>query len=283
MGVTRRRFLSLCATGALAGTSYAIGVEPLWLRLERHEVALPRLDPAFDGYRIAQLSDFHVGGAVSISFLREAVDLALAQSPDLLVVTGDLLDRTAPAAALDDLRVVLEPLCAPDGVLGVMGNHDTGAYLPGREASPGAMRALDEAAKAAGLRLLHNDAHVVRRGRATLRIAGYDDRWCGRYRPDALRLGGSAPCTVALAHNPDCAPELAERGADLILCGHTHGGQVNLPLLGSPWLPVEHTEFVAGPYVVAGRRLYVNRGLGWTFRVRFGAPPEVTLHELHVA
>jgi len=58
---------------------------------------------------------------------------------------------------------------------------------------------------------------------------------------------------------------------------------VNLPLLGSPWLPVEHTEFVAGPYVVAGRRLYVNRGLGWTFRVRFGAPPEVTLHELHVA
>ena len=85
---------------------------------------------------------------------------------------------------------------------------------------------------------------------------------------------------MALSHNPDTAPSLAHRGAALILSDHTHGGQVSIPFLGPPILPVERREYAAGPYDLGATRLYVNRGIGWLVRVRMFVRPEVTLHIL---
>ena len=283
MDISRRGLLKLTARalGVLAlPTIYAVGIEPTWLRTVRHDAKIPGLDPSLDGLRIVQLSDFHIGAGVPFDYLTRAVEDAMALEPDVAVVTGDFL-HDGKVEGLQRLPALLSRLHAPLGVYGVLGNHDFGSPY-GRRSGPDvpAVARLRTALGDGGLRLLHNEATLIappRGGR--LRLAGYADLWSGAFFPDAIEFGGGIP-TVALSHNPDTAPELADRGASLILSGHTHGGQVCVPFLGPPILPVERREYAAGPYDLGATRLYVNRGVGWLSRVRLFVRPEVTLHTL---
>jgi predicted MPP superfamily phosphohydrolase len=156
--------------------------------------------------------------------------------------------------------------------LACLGNHDTGAYHAGRPVNAGALRRLLRALEGAGVDTLENESRAMVRSGARLSVGGYGDLWSGRFAPDAL----PAP-DLALSHNPDTAPRLAASGAKVILSGHTHGGQVRVPLLGAPYVPVRHKEFLAGPYRIGDTHLHVNPGLGYSYRVRFCARPEVTL------
>ena len=276
--LSRRAFLRIA--GATAGTgvltgAYAFGIEPTWLRTVRHEAPVRGLDPALDGLRIVQLSDLHAGRRVPLDYLREAVDDAMALQPDLVVLTGDFVHRGGDRESIRNVAGLVERLRAPDGVYGVFGNHDHGVYQPGGRGGDN-VRLRDELG-AAGLELLRNKAALLRGG--GLRLAGYEDLWSGAFNPAAIQRLDELP-TVALSHNPDTAPSLAHRGAALILSGHTHGGQVSIPVLGPPILPVERREYAAGPYDLGATRLYVNRGIGWLVRVRMFVRPEVTLHIL---
>ena len=282
-GITRRRLLKAMAGGAAlcsAGAAYAFAIEPTWLRTVEQEVQVRGLDPAFRGYTVGQLSDLHVGAGVPLPYLRGAVQRLNAAAPDVIAVTGDIVHAGGSPEQARTAAGVLAGLRAPDGVYAVLGNHDLGVHdRRGRE-RPGSRAQILDALHAAGIRVLENEEKSVWRGTARLRLIGLGDLWGGRHDPEAAGRPSPGAPRIVLCHNPDAAPHLAERDVDLVLCGHTHGGQVSIPFLGTPILPVQNREYVAGLYRVGETALYVNRGVGWLRRVRLFVRPEVTLLRL---
>ncbi len=205
------------------------------------EACVRDLPEEFEGLRIAQLSDLHIGPQTSRHFLARVVDATLALAPDLVAITGDLVDDRAEDVAV--FARVLKALDAPMGVYMIAGNHDVYA---GWDEVERALRAAD-----AGT-VLVNESAVIHRGNATLALVGTGDpaggkRGSSRAAPDVDRALSGVPATwksttvVAFAHNPSLWPSLADRGVSLTLSGHTHWGQFALPWLGwslaSPFLP----------------------------------------------
>jgi predicted MPP superfamily phosphohydrolase len=279
--LTRRGFLRAMGATALSGGVYACGIEPFWLETVRTEIALEGLDPAFNGYVVAQISDLHVGSGVPLPYLRRAVDAVNAARPDLVVVTGDILDGCAANGAAEDAAEILSALRPRDGALAVLGNHDTGAFHEGLGTDERAVRRLGVALAEAGVDVLMNEERTLERGGGRLRVAGFGDLWSDGFDARAFRAR-PGEATLALSHNPDTAPELARRGAGLVLCGHTHGGQVRIPFLGPPYCPVRHKELMYGHHRLGGTQVYVNPGLGYSHRIRLLARPELTLFRLKV-
>lgn len=250
---------------------YGFLIERLWLRVKRFEVELRRLPDQMDGLRIAFLSDFHVGEAISQGAARRAVRQALALKPDLILLGGDYLYEFWPHP--DKVAEILRPLRAPLGVYGVLGNHDF------RGRTPEAKAALAEA----GVGLLENQSvHIGDR----LVLAGVEELEGGR--PDfakALRGIPKSATVIALCHNPDLVYEAARHRVDLMLSGHTHGGQIRLPifdaLLTNTNLPRKYAE---GLFCFGHTRLLVTRGIGIVgLPIRFMCRPEVCLVTLREA
>ena len=242
--------------------------------------SIPGLPPEFDGLGIAQVSDLHVGPHTSRRFLNRVVSAVRDLSPDVIAVTGDLVDDRAEDVAA--YASTIGELDAPLGVFMIAGNHDVYA---GWESVEHRLR------RDVPARLLLNEAHIIRRGDATLVLAGTGDpaggrRGQSRAAPDVDRTLAGAPngaTVVALAHNPALWPALAQRGVALTLSGHTHWGQLALPSLGwslaSPFL-----KHAMGAYRDNDSLLYINPGTGyWGIPFRLGALPEVTLIRLRRA
>jgi predicted MPP superfamily phosphohydrolase len=243
------------------------------LVVERADVTLADLAPAFDDYRIAFLTDLHYSAVVPRWFLARAVSTALALEPDLILLGGDFLShRQRYAAGLVEL---LKPLAAPDGVFAVLGNHD---HYVGAEVVRGVLAAV-------GVRELLNASAVIRRGTAALSLVGVGD-----LRFDVIDFAAAVaglPADVprvVLSHDPDVfAYWPSPIRLDLMLSGHTHGGQAHLPLLGPPYVPSQFGfRYLAGHIRERDRQLYVSRGVGViTAPIRWRCPPEVTLVVLH--
>jgi uncharacterized protein len=280
--------------------AHALFVAPRELRVARVEVPIDDLPPAFDGYTLAVLADLHHWPGTSLRHLERAVAAAHDARPDAVALLGDYsvsgryLRAPNPMLyrrALTELTPLVRTLAAPDGVFGVLGNHDH--YY-----SASAVRAwLAEA----GVRPLVNEAVVIRRGAARLLVAGTDDAAQGTLDPhaglaQAVELAEAAahspgasttaPPTIVLAHNPDTVLALApERRVDLVLAGHTHGGQFVVPGFGAP---LTHAK-VCGRRTASGwvpntrARLYVSRGVGVQIPGRFNCPPEVVVVTLRGA
>jgi predicted MPP superfamily phosphohydrolase len=274
-------------TQAVAGSAFLIGSSSsLYGVLKgRHdysieEVAfkLPGLGRGFDGFTIVQLSDVHIGAFTGAAELAAAEELVREAKPDLIVLTGDLLDNDARLAdVLGRFVRRLSPL-AREGVVAISGNHD---FFAGVTEMAGAVRA-------AGGRILRNDGVVIGSAEAGIALLGVDDVWARRQGagPDLRRavaalppLGGKvAPALdlprVLLCHNPSFFKDAAGQVA-LQLSGHTHGGQVNFGIRPADYLLPG--GWVAGRYDSQGSALYVNRGFGTVGPpARIGAPPEVT-------
>jgi predicted MPP superfamily phosphohydrolase len=189
-----------------------------------------------------------------------------------VAITGDFVTRR-PEASATDLAQALAGLRARDGVVAVLGNHDYWG-------NPGIVR---EALRAAGVRELPNTVYTLERAGATLHIAGVDDVLARRARlDDVLAQLPREGAAILLAHEPDFADRAAATGRfDLQLSGHTHGGQVALPLLGPPLLPPLGRRYPSGRYQVGGMVQYTNRGIGMVRPfVRFNCRPELTIHTL---
>jgi predicted MPP superfamily phosphohydrolase len=271
--VLTRRKLLIAGGGLLAGgLAYAWRIEPVWLRRYDVTVTLPRLPAAFDGYRIVQISDLHVGCGVPEDMVREAVVEANAAKPDLVVCTGDFIHRGSPAESAAQAADWLSGLSAPDGKLAVLGNHDAQVQY-GHDADPVSIRRVGRALIDTGWQVLQNRAVTLERAGARARVVGLGDFWSGTFDPESVDLADA----IVLEHNPDAVPLLVPARPSLILCGHTHGGQVSLPFLGPPVLPVRNRKYAAGAYDVGETQIYVNRGIGWLYRVRLFVRPEVTV------
>jgi predicted MPP superfamily phosphohydrolase len=275
--LTRRYFMKLALGGAatfgvstLGGLGYATLIEAHWLALERVDLPLPGLPARLDGFTIVQLSDIHRGSVMEQEYIAPAVDLALQQTADLIVVTGDYVTESAEYAP--SCAEALSPLATSGNVLACLGNHD---HWTDPEVIAGLLADT-------GLTVLRNGAVEVADG---LWVAAVDDVWEGHADLDkALDKVPARAATVLLAHEPDYADQVAADGrVGIQLSGHSHGGQVRLPLLEPFALPYLATKYHAGQYRVGDMWLYVNRGVGMIPPpVRFNCRPEVTLVTLRV-
>jgi predicted MPP superfamily phosphohydrolase len=260
-----------------ARVSYGYRIEPTWLELNCFDIPVAGLPDSFAGFRIAQLSDFHCSRQVTPSYLSEAIDLAHSRQPDAIVLTGDFVHKGY--RYVDRVARTLGRLSAPHGVYAVLGNHDFSVRNAlGFRRYRHLHRAVADALTAHGIRVLHNESVPLRRGDHALHLVGVEDLWsrvCDLDRAFA-GLDPTVGCIV-LAHNPRTVERLNGRRCDLMLSGHTHGGQVNLPGVGRPVLSRQARRFAAGLYPHKRGYLYVNKGVGFGFRFRFGVRPEVAV------
>jgi uncharacterized protein len=283
--MSRRRASAEAAVLAAAGAALAalarraLWAEPRTLVAAEHELRLPRWPPGLDGLRLALLSDLHAGGPqVDQQAVRRVVERVNATGPDLIAMLGDTIDPTVVGGtrvAPDAVGRELSALRAPLGTVAVLGNHDWAN--DGR----GVLRALREA----GLTVLENETATVETRGATLHVAGLADAMARR--PDVhatLRdVPADAPVLV-LSHNPDVFPQIPPR-VSLTVSGHTHGGQIDLPLLRARAIPSRFGDrYARGHVVEQGRHLFVTSGVGtsrWPVRLR--RPPEIVVLVLRAA
>jgi predicted MPP superfamily phosphohydrolase len=251
--------------------AWTVWFEPRRLVSRRVDLPLAGLRVAHDGLRVTILTDLHVGSPHhGLDTLSRIVAAANAQEPDVTLILGDLVIQgvaggtfVAPEAIADILR----SLRARHGVLAVLGNHDW--WLDGPR--------VQAALAAAGIRVLEDAAWLLRVDAQPIWFAGVGDFW---ERPHdvarALRDVPSGDPVIVFTHNPDVFPDVPPR-VTLTIAGHTHGGQVRLPLLGRPIVPSRFGQrYAAGLIVEDGRSLFVATGLGTSIiPVRLGVPPEV--------
>jgi predicted MPP superfamily phosphohydrolase len=266
-----------------ARVSYGYRIEPTWLELNSFDLPLADLPPSFDGFRLAQLSDFHASRQVTPAYLSEAVELAQGQHPDLIVLTGDFVHRGY--RYVERVAQVLGRLSAPEGVYAVLGNHDFSVRNAlGFRRYRHLYRAVAAALTKEGIRVLHNEAVALRRAGGHLQIVGVEDLWSRMCDLEQAFAGvDPAASCIVLAHNPRTIERLDGRRCDLMLSGHTHGGQIHLPGLGRPALGHRSRRFAAGLYRYRSAYVYVNKGVGFGFRFRFGVRPEVAVMTLRRA
>jgi predicted MPP superfamily phosphohydrolase len=263
-----------------ARISYARGVEPTWLETNPHAIDVEGLPEAFSGFKIAQLSDLHGGHHMPEDYLPRAVDMTLAEKPDVIALTGDFIHKGY--RHVETVAKVLARLQAPHGVFAVLGNHDFSVRNAlGIRRHRGLHRAVADALAGQGIRVLRNEALPLEKGSEKVFLAGLDDLWSRECDPERA-LGGLCPRTprVVLAHNPQTVHLLAGHRCDLMLSGHTHGGQINWPGLGRFFLGRKARQFAAGLYRHNATHVYVHKGVGFGWRFRFGVRPEIAVFQL---
>jgi hypothetical protein len=272
---SRRGFFKRALLGAsglaLAGLAYS-AIEAGWITIERRRIVVPRLPAAWNGTTLAQLTDLHHGPYTGLAYIERIVELTNSLRPELICITGDLV-HTDPRYVAPCIQA-LSSLQASLGVFTVPGNHD---YYEGIDRWHTAL------AETSIHNLTNTGIWLEKQGQG-IRLAGVDDLWNGR--PDlgsALGTMSRAETSLLLCHNPDFVEtHLRDVRVGLVLSGHTHGGQVVLPLVGAPLVPSRFGQkylhgLVQGPVA----QVYVSRGLGTvTPPLRFCAPPELTLIEL---
>jgi predicted MPP superfamily phosphohydrolase len=274
MKITKRWWRWLLAASASAGALgvYTTLIEPRWLQVTHNRVYLRGLHSDLEGLRIALLSDLHGGWTTPLALVRRACCLAMAEAPDLVALTGDFADAAADSRAVLN---VLAGLQAPLGVYAVPGNHDYNMGIATWHRQVAATSQIVD---------LTNRAVIKRRHGARLCIAGVDAFHKGRPRLDALPPSDQVDCTILLAHNPDQAEHLARAAerVDLVLSGHTHGGQVRLPWIGALRNPAHHADlYEAGLRARPWAKVYVSRGVGMVgLPIRFLSRPELAILEL---
>lgn len=278
--MTRRKFLKLIlgasaglACASTSGYVYASRIETKWLEVNTLSLTLPRLAPAFNGYKLVQISDIHLGTGMTRDHLNYVVELINQQQPDSVAITGDFVTHGDIDPLMTPLAETLSALSARDAVVAVLGNHD-------HWTNPAQVRG---ALAAAGVLDVSNSVYSIWRGDHRLHLAGIDSYWERLDRLDdvtaALPVDGAA---VLLAHEPDFADISAATGRfDLQVSGHSHGGQVIMPFVGPLIVPRLSRKYPIGLYQVNSMTQYTNRGIGTILpAVRFNCRPEITVFSL---
>jgi predicted MPP superfamily phosphohydrolase len=235
-------------------------------------LCLPGLPAPFQGFRILQISDFHLGTSLSKGNLEQIIQKVNSLNPDLVAITGDFVNHDAEKYA-PEIAEALKGLTPGKQKLAVLGNHD---HWTDAQAVRWALHECD-------VTELRNSAAEAHRNGSTLFLAGIDDHLSGY--DDLAGTLAQLPegiSAILLAHEPDFAEISAPtRRFSLQLSGHSHGGQINLPIIGAPYLPPLGRKYPGGLYSLDGMKLYTNRGLGTSWLgLRINCPPEITVFNL---
>ncbi|CAG9619914.1 metallophosphoesterase [Sutcliffiella rhizosphaerae] len=266
-------FVAIIASGV--GYYYARYVEPKQMNKVKHTIVHKSIPKSFDGIKIAQFSDTHVGHFFDKQDLENAVKIINQEQPDVVFFTGDLMDNPMEYDQSYNLIHILEKVNAPLGKFAIYGNHDHGGY--GTET-------YEEIMEASGFTILKNEnTYIELIDKSRIYIGGVDDLMLGR--PDFRQTLRNIPedaYTILLAHEPDVAEAISEEfHVNLQLSGHSHGGQIQLPFIGPLITPPLGTKFYEDFYYLNNLTLYVNKGLGTTRQpYRFLVPPEITFFTL---
>jgi uncharacterized protein len=273
---TRRQFLSrAAAAGTVAIAGDAILFAPNRPRIVRQDFLLPRWPERLHGFTVAVISDFHYDPYFSVHPLHAAIPMVNGLHPDLILLTGDFVsvpvvgDERKAAFAAEPCARLLRQMTAPHGLWAVMGNHDDGT-------DP---EHVTRALQAENIQVLANQSAPIERDGARIWLAGVNDVLS--HTADltkTLRHVPAGEAVILLAHEPDFADEASQFPIDLQLSGHSHGGQVRIPLFPPLYLPELARKYVWGTYHVGPLVLYTNAGLGTVgVPMRLNCPPEITL------
>ena len=288
---TRRKILVNAFRGmALLGAGKGFyNTTPLHLELVEQEISLDGLPKSFHGLKIAQLSDLHASAIVSNGLIKSAAQMAMDLKPDLIFLTGDFVSGSTKFLSghvgefnkrhLDECIDALSGLSVPLGIYGVLGNHD---FWSGKAAVETIMASFTKKLKVNWLR---NESVTIEKGGHSIHLLGVDDYWeasCSLSR--ACRGLGEKSVKILLSHNPDINEEIELLGKtiDLVISGHTHGGQVVAPFIGQPVIPSKYGQkYRAGLVRDGARQTYISRGIGHLLvPLRINCPPEVSLLKL---
>lgn len=277
--MSRRSFIKRIIIGFLAfigvtgGTYYyAREIEPTLLTVTQSSLPSAKIPPAFDNFKIIQFSDTHIGFQYTIKQLEDLIKKINALNPDLIVFTGDLIDD--PNSFNDEKNLInsLKQLKSKYGKFWVYGNHDHGGY-----GTDSILKIMDKS----GFKLLKNNHVLINIGNDNIILAGIDDAILGKPNLGTTLLNVNKDLfTILLAHEPDYADITKDYPVDLQLSGHSHGGQVRLPLLGHLYTPALAEKYVQGKYTINNCNLflYVTNGIGTTrLPFRFMCKPEILL------
>lgn len=246
------------------------GNQILDVAIETIDVPLPQLPSELDGYRIAQLSDIHLTGHLNPAYMARVIDRALEFDPEMFALTGDIVDAQECVSWLPDM---FEPATARDGSYFILGNHDTRVSDPSEVRRQMATVGWTDAGGCCfGASLRGVDVAV----------SGNEWPWFGRPADEEMATGGGASSGVAfrigLSHSPDQFDWARRHGVDFLMCGHTHGGQGQLPLAGPILSPSWHgTRWASGDFFRAPTTMHVSRGLGGVHLLRINCRPELSL------
>jgi predicted MPP superfamily phosphohydrolase len=274
MKIARRRFLKYAISFGTLGlvASYPVFIERYIILINTYRIPVPNLPDEFKGFRIAHLTDLHYGFLVPLRIIENVVRRTNRLPKDMVVCTGDYVHERNSNRQIDRVWPVLSKLEAKQGVFSVLGNHDhwadTDRSLYWLERSGHNLRGSVRPIEKEGKRIW---------------LVGGGDLWEDHLEFDALlRDVPDQECRIVLAHNPDSADTPFTVRTDLIISGHTHGGQVNLPFVGTPVLPVRNKNYSSGLRVSnKNESVFISKGIGWAiYPVRFNCFPEIAVLEL---
>jgi predicted MPP superfamily phosphohydrolase len=274
---------AITSTGALGMTlltgGYARFIAPRRIQYPEYDLPIPNLPEPFAGFRILHLSDLHAANHTPIPYLRDVIRHVNSLPKDLTVITGDFVTRE-----LRRVKPAVEVVAQLHGpVIATFGNHDYNeSHQPW--VSSEIADALEKQLTEKGITVLRNRAIPIERGGARLWIVGLEDYWSDRFNAEqAYKAVTNGDPSIALSHNPDTAHFLAQYHPAWVLSGHTHGGQLRIPIAGSMVLPVQDKSLDQGFHTVGQTRLFISRGVGSHIPVRFRCPPEAPFFTLRPA
>jgi predicted MPP superfamily phosphohydrolase len=271
---TRRRFLKSCGLGAGA-LGYMHFGEANWLEANERELKLGDTE-----IRILHLSDLHASVVVGLDFISDAIDMGLAMRPDFICVTGDFI--TTKYTKFERYASILARLPAAAPTFACLGNHDGGLWARGC-LGYGDWSLVGNMLRAAQIEILHNTTHVFEAKGRRVQLVGVGDLWSRELdAPKAFAGADPGLKTVLLSHNPDSKTVVADYKWDLMLSGHTHGGQARFPFLGTPFAPVRDKRYVDDLRPWRDRWIHVTKGVGNLHGLRLNCRPEVSLIKLWV-
>lgn len=279
VSLARRQFLLRAAAPILGvGCGYATLIEPRWLRFQQHDMRLFAAPPD-NPVRLIHLSDLHASWHVADSLIERAIDLAITSQPDLICVTGDFV------TGIDGYdstwyRGQLRRLSRAAPAFAVLGNHDGGLWARPRGGHQ-SHEPVRDMVEESGITMLHNASRRLQvRGR-TIQLTGVGDLWADEIDASrAFRDNDRHVPTILLSHNPDTKEIFRYHRWNLMLSGHTHGGQIRIPAVGTPFAPVFDRRYVDGLREWESRWIHVSRGVGNALGVRVNCPPEISLLRL---
>ena len=258
---------------------YVHQVEPRWIVYEERTLPLQGLPANLVGKRLVQLSDLHMGFRVTDGYLKKQFEYVNSLQPDFVVYTGDFIDQATEDHLAKFEQFENDLPLGRLGTLGVLGNHD---YDRSTRRVDFALK-LAAKLQDAGITILMDESTAI----AGLTFAGLEDFWSPRFQEGSIRevIQSLPQGSIVLSHNPDTVDLPIWQGFhSWVLCGHTHGGQCRVPGFAPPFIPVRNKNYVAGTYELPGDfRMYINRGVGHTMKVRFCVRPEITIFTLESA
>jgi predicted MPP superfamily phosphohydrolase len=273
--ISRRRFLGGVSIAAAGTLGYARLFEAE--RLQVSHATVPLAGGSRRPLKLLHLSDLHASGVVGLDYIESALDRALEWQPEVICLTGDFVTQRFAHPA--EYARVLRKLSDAAPCFATLGNHDGGAWS-GEHGGYADIQWISEILRDSKITLLHNTAAQWQRRDWSLQFVGVGDTWAEHFEPErAFRAAqvSDKQHTILLSHNPDTKDAMTAHPWNLLLSGHTHGGQLRVPWIGAtPFAPVRDQRFVAGLHRWNERWIHVTKGIGSVFGMRINCPPEIS-------